>query len=119
MSQAITAYAEAYTPIASDLTAIADHGWALTLDGQSRPSATGATYTTFDPVSGRALAEVPDAGGGDVDLAVQSTLAAFASWRRRSPLDRADAVRELAGALRPTPTSWRCWTRSTVAARSR
>ena len=100
MSQAITAYAEAYAPIASDLTAIADHGWALTLDGQSRPSATGATYTTFDPVSGRALAEVPDAGGGDVDLAVQSALAAFASWRRRSPLDRADAVRELAGALR-------------------
>ena len=53
----------------------------LLIDGKEVPSLSGKTFTSIDPSTGRALAEVHEAGPEDVDLAVG---AARGSVRRSS-----------------------------------
>ncbi len=64
------------------------------------------TFPTVNPANGVPLADVPFAGGAEVDAAVRSGRAAFDGWRRLPPLERsrwltrvADAIEEHADEL--------------------
>ncbi len=66
----------------------------------------GDTFPTVNPANGVPLADVPFAGGAEVDAAVRSGRAAFDGWRRLPPLERsrwltrvADAIEEHADEL--------------------
>ena len=50
---------------------------ALSIGGEHRAAASGRTYTSTDPFTGEAWAEVPDAGAADVDAAVSAARSAF------------------------------------------
>ncbi len=62
----------------------------ILIDGQWRDAATGATFETFDPASGRKLAELAEGTAADVDEAVASARAALSSpaWRGLTPSAR-------------------------------
>ncbi|MGE4326577.1 MAG: aldehyde dehydrogenase family protein, partial [Pseudodonghicola sp.] len=51
----------------------------------------GRTDPTFDPATGKVLAQVATAGEADVDAAVASARAGFRDWRDVAPLERARA----------------------------
>ncbi|MFN7132548.1 MAG: aldehyde dehydrogenase family protein, partial [Myxococcales bacterium] len=62
----------------------------------------GQTFTTFDPSTGRALAEVADGGADDVDAAVQAARRAFEDgpWRRLSAAERGRILWRIAELVR-------------------
>ncbi len=60
----------------------------------------GGYVPTHNPGTGAVVAEVAEAGAGDVDLAVAAAAAAFRDWRRVLPLERARLLREAAVILR-------------------
>lgn len=62
----------------------------ILIDGQWRDAASGATFETFDPASGRKLAELAEGTAADVDEAVASARAALSSpaWRGLTPSAR-------------------------------
>src|ERR1700743_1899933 len=49
----------------------------LLIGGESSSAATGATYDSVDPFTGRPWARVPDGGAADVDRAVAAARAAL------------------------------------------
>jgi acyl-CoA reductase-like NAD-dependent aldehyde dehydrogenase len=80
----------------------------LVIGGERPEAADGRTFETFDPATGRAIAEVPYAGAEDVDRAVRAAREAFedgrwsgisAAERTRAMLALADAVEEHADEL--------------------
>ncbi|MBD0281269.1 MAG: aldehyde dehydrogenase family protein [Thermoleophilaceae bacterium] len=73
----------------------------LVIGGERPEAADGRTFETFDPATGRPIAEVPYAGAEDVDRAVRAAREAFehgpwadvsAAQRTRAMLALADAV---------------------------
>jgi acyl-CoA reductase-like NAD-dependent aldehyde dehydrogenase len=73
----------------------------LLIRGERLEAADGRTFETLDPATGRAIAEVPQAGAEDVDRAVRAAREAFedgrwsgiaAAQRTRAMLALADAV---------------------------
>lgn len=68
----------------------------LLIDGAVVPSADGATFTTVDPATGRALATVARAGRDDVDRAVRAAGAAFERWGRSAGAERERLLLRLA-----------------------
>src|SRR5919106_1558957 len=73
----------------------------LVIGGERPEAADGRTFETFDPATGRTIAEVPHAGVEDVDRAVRAAREAFddgrwsgiaAAKRSRAMLALADAV---------------------------
>ncbi len=52
------------------------------VDGSWRPSEDGATFETFNPGTGKALASVAKGGQAEVDAAVSAARRAFATWRK-------------------------------------
>jgi len=62
----------------------------LHIGGQSVPAASGATFTSMNPATGKDWAVFPDAGAEDVDRAVEAAARAFddAAWRGLSPTRR-------------------------------
>jgi acyl-CoA reductase-like NAD-dependent aldehyde dehydrogenase len=73
----------------------------LLIGGERFEAADGRTFETLDPATGRAIAEVPQAGAEDVDRAVRAAREAFeggrwsgiaAAQRTRAMLALADAV---------------------------
>ena len=56
----------------------------------------GRTDPTFDPATGKVLAQVATAGEADVDAAVASARAGFREWRDVAPLERARVLKEIA-----------------------
>jgi len=73
----------------------------LLIGGECFEAADGRTFETLDPATGRAIAEVPQAGAEDVDRAVRAAREAFedgrwsgiaAAQRTRAMLALADAV---------------------------
>jgi gamma-glutamyl-gamma-aminobutyraldehyde dehydrogenase len=60
------------------------------IDGAFRPAASGERFTTENPATGQALAEVAAGSTADVDLAVRAARRAFddGRWSRRSPAER-------------------------------
>ncbi|OYQ31611.1 aldehyde dehydrogenase [Niveispirillum lacus] len=74
------------------------HG--LFIDGQWRPSLSGATLNTDDPATGLHLATVASGGAGDIDAAVQAAARAFnGPWSRLKARERAGLLVRLARLL--------------------
>jgi aminobutyraldehyde dehydrogenase len=75
-------------------TAISRHE--MFIDGEQRAALDGATAAILDPATGQQIAEVPDGGAADVDLAVAAADRAFEGWSRTTPGERALALLRLA-----------------------
>jgi gamma-glutamyl-gamma-aminobutyraldehyde dehydrogenase len=60
------------------------------IDGAWRPAASGATFETVDPASGRLLARISACAAAEVDLAVAAAKTAFEDgrWSRLAPGER-------------------------------
>ena len=60
------------------------------IDGAFRNAASGETFVTENPATGRPIAEVASGDSADIDLAVKAARRAFEDgrWSRRSPADR-------------------------------
>lgn len=60
------------------------------INGEFVGSSDGSTFTTYNPATGEALADVASCNEQDVDLAVSAARAAFESgvWSRMAPADR-------------------------------
>lgn len=69
----------------------------LHVDGEVRPAATGATFTTFEPATGLPLAEVAAASPADVDAAVAAARRAYReTWGPMPVEQRAALLRRVA-----------------------
>ncbi len=68
------------------------------IDGSFRPAISGKTFTSVNPATGEALAEIAACDASDVDDAVAKAKEAFddGRWRLRSPGERRDALLKLA-----------------------
>src|SRR5215213_5132024 len=73
----------------------------LVIGGERPEAADGRTFETFDPATGRAIAEVPYAGAEDVDRAVRAAREAFEDgrWSGISAAERTRAMLALADAV--------------------
>ncbi|WP_299302078.1 aldehyde dehydrogenase [uncultured Brachybacterium sp.] len=71
------------------------------LDGAFVPAASGATFESLDPATGRKLADIAACDAADVDRAVASARAAFDSgvWSRRHPSERREVLMRLVALL--------------------
>src|ERR1700743_1068187 len=66
----------------------------LLIGGKSSSAATGATYDSVDPFTGRPWARVPDGGTADVDRAVAAARAALnGPWGALTPTARGTLLR--------------------------
>src|SRR3954470_19928659 len=79
----------------------------MLIGGEWVEAATGETFETVNPFTGRAWATVPRAGAFDVDAAVRAACGAFEAWRRRAPVERGRLLRRLADLIaeKPSPTA--------------
>ncbi len=59
------------------------------IDGRWRPASSSATITIENPATGALIAAVPDSDRGDVAACVAAAKAAFRTWRRVPPVERA------------------------------
>ncbi|HET6380639.1 MAG TPA: aldehyde dehydrogenase family protein [candidate division Zixibacteria bacterium] len=72
----------------------------LLIDGEFRDGAEGATFPTWNPATGRELAQVALASRADVDAAVAAARGAFeGAWAKTSPARRARMLNRLAQLL--------------------
>ncbi|MCK7615369.1 aldehyde dehydrogenase [Roseibium sediminicola] len=64
------------------------------IDGSYRPAASGKTFSTVNPATGEALAEIAACGAEDVDFAVQKAREAFddGRWSKLHPSERKDVL---------------------------
>ncbi|MFZ5962499.1 aldehyde dehydrogenase [Thalassococcus sp. BH17M4-6] len=85
---------EEYKAIAADLTLPTQ----AFVDGSFRPAASGATFDTVNPATGKVLTKVVACGAEDVDLAVQKARDAFEDgrWSRLHPGERKAVLIRLA-----------------------
>ncbi|WP_093635271.1 aldehyde dehydrogenase family protein [Paraburkholderia aspalathi] len=69
----------------------------LLIDGQWRPSASGKTFSTSDPSTGRIVASIAEGSERDVDMAVAAARRAFeGAWRKFKPFERQRLLLRLA-----------------------
>jgi phenylacetaldehyde dehydrogenase len=70
----------------------------LLIGGRWVDARSGKTFETFDPGSGRVIANVAEGDAADIDAAVAAARAAFegAAWSRMTPSDRAKLMWRLA-----------------------
>ncbi len=69
----------------------------LLINGRLVPAQSGKTFVTMNPSTGLPLAEVADAGGEDIDLAVRAARTAFEGpWSTWKPFARQQALLKLA-----------------------
>ncbi|MBB5223859.1 gamma-glutamyl-gamma-aminobutyraldehyde dehydrogenase [Amaricoccus macauensis] len=68
------------------------------IDGAFRPAASGKTFPTVNPATGKVLAELAACGAEDVDFAVGKAKEAFddGRWRKRAPSERKETLLRLA-----------------------
>ncbi|MFD9500158.1 aldehyde dehydrogenase family protein [Streptomyces sp. NPDC060035] len=73
----------------------------LLIDGAWTAPASGATFETFDPATGRALTSIASAGPHDVDLAVAAARRAFEapSWADITPYRRSRMLLQIADVI--------------------
>lgn len=71
------------------------------LDGAFVPAASGATFESLNPATGRKLADIAACDAADVDRAVASARAAFDSgaWSRKHPSERREVLMRLVALL--------------------
>jgi len=70
----------------------------LLIDGKWRPSASGKTFETVDPSTGKKICNVAEGDKADIDLAVAAARRAFESgpWRKMSASERGRILYRLA-----------------------
>ncbi|GLK69742.1 aldehyde dehydrogenase family protein [Hansschlegelia plantiphila] len=69
----------------------------LLIGGRFVDAADASTFETFDPATGRKIADVAKAGAADVDAAVKSAqLALVGPWSKLAPAERERLIRKLA-----------------------
>jgi (Z)-2-((N-methylformamido)methylene)-5-hydroxybutyrolactone dehydrogenase len=68
----------------------------MLIGGEWVAAASGETFESVDPFTGRAWATVPRAGSEDVDAAVRAARRALRSWGRTTGTERARLMRRLA-----------------------
>ncbi|OSZ74667.1 aldehyde dehydrogenase family protein [Hydrogenophaga sp. IBVHS1] len=72
----------------------------LLIDGQLVPAASGKTFKTWNPSTGKVLAEVAEAGAEDIHRAVAAARRAFEGpWSKFKPFDRQAVLLKLADLL--------------------
>lgn len=71
------------------------------IDGEFRPAASGKTFTTTNPATGEALAEIAACDAQDVDVAVAAARAAFEDgrWSKLHPGERKETLLRLAALM--------------------
>ncbi|MGX8010713.1 aldehyde dehydrogenase family protein [Mesorhizobium sp. ORM8.1] len=69
-----------------------DFSKALFIDGAWKAAASGKTFETSDPSSGKLLAKVSDAGSADIDTAVAAAAKALPKWSASSGYARAKVL---------------------------
>lgn len=71
------------------------------IDGEFRPAISGKTFTTTNPATGEALAEIAACDAQDVDAAVAAARAAFddGGWSRLHPGERKETLLRLAALM--------------------
>lgn len=81
-----------------DRTASLNGSPQMFIGGQWVDAASGRTFASIDPFTGRAWAQVPEAGPADVDRAVAAARAAFdgGPWPQMPGAERARLMRKLA-----------------------
>ena len=76
----------------------------LIIAGQRRPAADGAPFTTYNPATGEALGEVAQAGGADLDAALDAARTSFADglgeWATTSATERGKVLANAARLIR-------------------
>lgn len=89
---------EEYTSIAAGLNLPN----AAFIDGAFRPAASGKTFTSLNPATGKPLAEIAACGQADVDFAVAKARDAFEDgrWSKLHPGERKDVLIRLAKLLK-------------------
>jgi acyl-CoA reductase-like NAD-dependent aldehyde dehydrogenase len=68
----------------------------MLIGGEPALAADGATIDALNPSTGQVIGRFPAAGPADVDAVVSTATAAFASWRRTEPQERAVALNAVA-----------------------
>jgi phenylacetaldehyde dehydrogenase len=70
----------------------------MLIGGRWTEAASGKTFSTVDPATGKSIAEVAEGDKADIDLAVQAARKAFESgpWHNMTPSDRGRAMWKLA-----------------------
>ena len=69
------------------------------IDGEARPSASGATMDIINPSTGEVYASAPNSDARDVDPAFQAAGRAFEKWRWTTPSERQRALLKLADVI--------------------
>jgi len=73
----------------------------LFIDGQWQPAVSGETFTTYNPATGEALAEVAKADAADIDRAVIAARKAFeGEWSKITPTQRGNLLQKVAQIIR-------------------
>jgi aldehyde dehydrogenase (NAD+) len=82
-------------------TGIPEEVGKLYIGGEWKEPSSGRTFTTFNPATGEALAEVGEAGDADVDLAVEAARGALegSEWSKMSARQRGRLLYRLADAM--------------------
>jgi acyl-CoA reductase-like NAD-dependent aldehyde dehydrogenase len=72
--------------------------WKMLIDGELVDAGTGETFTTYNPATGEAIAEVPKGGRDDASRAIAAARRAFdeGPWGRTSGKERAEKLRAIA-----------------------
>lgn len=76
-----------------------DFGKALFIDGAWKAAASGKTFDTSEPSSGKLLAKISDAGAADIDAAVASATKALPKWSASSGYQRAKVLYAIGRAM--------------------
>ncbi|MDV3125346.1 aldehyde dehydrogenase family protein [Mycobacterium sp. 21AC1] len=82
--------------MATDFEARTAESALMYVDGQWMPARSGASFPTFDPSTGRRIADVPRADGTDVDAAVRAAADIAVEWQFTDAITRATLLRRLA-----------------------
>ena len=70
--------------------------YAMLIDGEAVPAASGRTFDVMNPATGEVMARVPDAQAADVDRAVAAARRAFEGWRDVTAQERGRILLRLA-----------------------
>ena len=68
----------------------------MLIGGRKILASDGGTIDVLNPATGQAISKVPAATAEDIETAYQAAAAAFPTWSRAHPLERAKALRDLA-----------------------
>jgi delta 1-pyrroline-5-carboxylate dehydrogenase len=82
------------------------------IGGKWVDAVSGKTFDTFDPGTGRVIAQVAECDAPDVDKAVAAARAAFEGpWSRTTGSERARMMWKLAELIEQKPANWLNWKR--------